>query len=104
MPAAGRVIGRPSSFRSMSGAPRKDVRRAPLHAGRALERETDRDEVVRRPRTGVLEGELALVPLADLLDLTVEGLGLLARDEERRVHDHLVADHLVGPRRDGGVL
>src|SRR5262249_1440268 len=59
----------------------------------------DVDEIVRRPRPGVLEGEL-LVLLADFLDAGVEGLLHLARHEERRVHDHAVADRLVGARGD----
>jgi hypothetical protein len=34
----------------------------------------------------------------DVLDAAVEGLLLIALDEERGVHDHLVADRTVDPR------
>src|SRR5438093_13082455 len=91
MPAAGAVTGRASR--------RKRITR-PLDAGRALELEADGDEVVRRPWTRVAEGQLSLVPPSNLPDLLVEEVGLRATDEERRVHDHLVADHLVGTRSD----
>src|SRR5881296_2892846 len=90
MPAAGAVIG---SARSLN-------RIIDLHAGRALELETDRHEVVGRPRARVLEAELALVALADLVDLLIELILLVAHDEERRVHDHLVPDYLVRSRGD----
>src|SRR5712692_2014481 len=52
------------------------------------------DEVVRRPRPSVLEGQL-VEAARDRLDLGVEGLFLIARDEKCGVHDHLVADRLV---------
>src|SRR5438876_517107 len=66
----------------------------------ALELQSNRDEVVRRPRPRFAERQLALVLLADVVDLRVEGLAVVAPDEERRVHDHLVADDLVRPRGD----
>src|SRR5687768_16233693 len=66
----------------------------------AFELEADVDEVVGRPRAGVFEGELALVLGGDLLDLRVELLLAVALDEEGGVHDHLVADGLVGARGD----
>src|SRR5262245_60803624 len=65
---------------------------------RALEFQPYVDEVIRRPRAGVLEGE-ALEPSGDGFDLRVESGFLIARDEERGVHDHLVADRLVDSRR-----
>src|SRR5918993_823790 len=66
----------------------------------ALQFEADVDEVVGGPRARVLEGELALVLGGDVFDLVVE-LGLaVALDEEGGVHDHLVADGLVGARGD----
>src|SRR5438128_1446924 len=66
----------------------------------ALELQSDRDEVVRRPRPRLAERQLALVLLADVVDLRVEALAMVAPDEERRVHDHLVADDLVRARGD----
>ena len=51
---------------------------------------------------GVLERQL-VVALADVLDPRVERLLELAGDEERRVHDHPVADRLVRARRDRDV-
>src|SRR4029079_19210221 len=68
----------------------------------AFELEADVDEVVRRPGTGVLEGQL-LVLLPDLLDPRVERLLHLARDEKGGVHDHAVADRLVRARGDRDV-
>src|SRR5262249_44579403 len=65
---------------------------------RAFELQADVAEVVRRPRPGVLEGQL-LVLLADFLDPRVERLLALARHQERGVHDHAIADGLVGARR-----
>ena len=62
---------------------------------RALQLQPDVDEVVGRPGARVLEGQL-VVPGADLLHLRVEGRLLLARHQEGGVHDHLVADGLVG--------
>src|SRR2546425_3952826 len=93
-PAAGAVIGSARSLNRITG----------LHARRALELETDRDEVVRWPRTRVLEVQLSLVTLADLVHLLVELVLLGAGDQESGVHDHLVADHLVRPRGDRRTL
>src|SRR5436305_105020 len=75
-------------------------------SGRALaafEFQPDVDEVVGRPGSRVLEGELALVLRGDLLDDGVELLLAVALDEEGGVHDHLVADGLVGARGHGRV-
>src|SRR4051794_15252109 len=58
---------------------------------RALQLQPDIDEVVRRPRSRVEERQLVLVLFRDVGDLVVERLRLLAIDEERGVHDHLVA-------------
>src|SRR6266568_4804766 len=91
MPAAGNEYG---SVRSLPRPNTASGRR------RALELQADGHEVVRRPRAGVLERELALELLADVVDLRVEVVGLVPAHEERRVHDHLVADDLVRPRRD----
>src|SRR5581483_1162679 len=44
--------------------------RSALDPGAPLQLQTDRHEAVRRPRTGVRELQLALVPLTDLLHLT----------------------------------
>src|SRR5213593_3588915 len=90
MPAAGAVIG---SARSLK-------RIIDLHAGRPLELETDRHEVVGRPGAGVFEAELPLRALADLVDFLIELILLVARDEKRGVHDHFVPDHLVRARSD----
>src|SRR4051812_46593812 len=78
---------------------RDDQRIDDQHLVGAFELQPDVDEVVGRPRAGVLEGEL-LVLLPDLLDLRVERLLHFARDQEGSVHDHAVADRLVRPRRD----
>src|SRR4051812_45870489 len=94
MPAAGAVSGRASSLNRIIA----------LHAGRALELQTDGHEVVWRPRSGVLEAQLSLVALSDLVHFLIELVLLVATDEERRVHDHLVADHFVGSRRDRRAL
>src|SRR3989454_12733908 len=93
MPAAGAVTGSASRRKRITGR---------LDPGRALELQSDGDEVVWRPRARVAEGELSFVPLPDLADFRVEELGLIATDEERGVHDHLVPDHLVGTRGDRG--
>src|SRR5262249_32164916 len=63
---------------------------------RPLQLEPDVDEVVGRPRSRVAEGQL-VVGGPDLLHARVEHRLLVARDEEGGVHDHLVADGLVGP-------
>src|SRR5439155_9453592 len=102
-----------SSFSSVSAAaatlsstnrmlPIKRESRMNIASMRPLELQPDVDEVVGRPRAGVLERQL-LVLLADFLDARVERLFLVARDEERRVHDHPVADRLVRSRRDRDV-
>src|SRR4051812_21959567 len=65
----------------------------------ALQFQPDVDEVVRRPRSGVLERE-PLVLLPDLLDPRVERLLHLASDQERGVHNHAVANRLVRARGD----
>src|SRR5712691_3842106 len=91
MPATGAVTGRARRRKRITGR---------LDPGRALELESDRDEVVRRPGTRVAEGQLSLVTPSDVPNLLIEEVSLLATDEERRVHDHLVTDHLVGARRD----
>src|SRR5437879_1163751 len=93
MPAAGAVTGSASRRKRITGR---------LDPGRALELQTDRDEVVWGPRARVAEGQLSFVPLPDLANFLVEELGLIATDEERGVHDHLVANHLVGTRGDRG--
>src|SRR4051812_32475908 len=69
----------------------------------AFEFQSDVDEVVGRPGARVFEGELALVARGYLFDLGVELLLAVALDEEGRVHNHLVADGLVGARGDGRV-
>src|SRR5207253_7003237 len=56
-------------------------------------------EVVRRPRTRVLEGEL-VESARDRFHLGVERLLLIPGDQERRVHDHLVPDWFVDAGRD----
>src|SRR2546430_6938298 len=94
IPAAG------SAYGSVRSLPRPNTA---LDRGRALELQTDGHEVVRRPGAGVLERELPLELHADVVDLRVELLGLVASHEERGVHDHLVADDLVRPRGDRGV-
>src|SRR5262245_31808306 len=58
---------------------------------RALELEADVHEVVGRPGPGVLEVELALEALGDVVHRLVERLGPVALDEERGVHDHVLA-------------
>src|SRR6185369_2230078 len=65
----------------------------------SLESKPDVDEVVRRPRTGELERQL-VVALADVLDPRVECLFEAARHQERRVHDHAVANRFVRSRGD----
>src|SRR6266849_11092849 len=88
MPAIGALMGRVSR------------RRSTLDPGAPLQLQTDGHEVIRRPGAGVRELQLSLVAAADLLDLLVEHLGLVALDEERTVEDHAVADDLVRARRD----
>ena len=63
---------------------------------RSFQLEPDVDEVVRRPWPCVFERQL--VELArDRLHFRIEGLFLIAGNQERRVHDHLVPDGLVDP-------
>src|SRR5262245_45759856 len=62
----------------------------------AFELQADVDEVVGGRGAGVLEGELVVLD-PDLSHLGVEGRLLVADHQEGRVHDHLVADGLVGP-------
>src|SRR5688572_92555 len=69
-----------------------------LMLARALQLQADVDEVVRWPGSGVLEGQL-VEARRDFLDAAVERLFLVALDEERGVHDHLVADRAVDARR-----
>src|SRR5690606_19770196 len=67
---------------------------------RALEAQLDVHEVVGGPRPGVLEGELVVVLAAERLDRLVEFLLPGTLDQVGGVHDHAVADRLVGPARD----
>src|SRR5213593_1586486 len=67
-----------------------------------LQLQPDVDEVVGRPRSGIAEGQMRVLG-ADRLDLGIEGDLAITRDEEGRVHDHLVADGLVRARSDGHV-
>src|SRR5205085_3977889 len=67
-----------------------------------LQLEPDVHEVVGRPRAGVAERQMGVFR-ADGLDLAVEGGLAITRDEERGVHDHLVADGLVRARGDGHI-
>src|SRR5262245_26339253 len=60
--------------------------------------EADVDEVIGRPGTRKLERQ-PLVTLPDILDPCVERLLETARDEERRIHDHPIANRLVRSRR-----
>src|SRR5437588_8952731 len=69
----------------------------------AFELEADMDEVVGRPGACVLEEELAFVLGGDLFDVSVELSLAFALDEEGGVHNHLVADGLVGARGDSRV-
>src|SRR5919204_3936361 len=70
------------------------------HHRRPLQLQPDGHEVVRRPRAGVAERELALVARGDFLHFGVEDRGRVALDQERGVHDHPLANWLVGPRGD----
>src|SRR5919198_4280022 len=70
------------------------------HHRRPLQLQPDGHEVVRRPRSGVAERELALVARGDFLHFGVEDRGRVALDQERGVHDHPLANWLVGPRGD----
>src|SRR3954468_4237946 len=65
----------------------------------ALQFEADVDEIVRRPRPRVLEGQLVEVR-RDVLDAPVERLFLVTLHQERGVHNHLVADRAVDAGRD----
>src|SRR5438876_1641633 len=67
-----------------------------------LQLQPDVDEVVGRPRSGIAERQMRVLG-ADRLDLGIEGDLAITRDEEGRVHDHLVADGLVRARSDGHV-
>src|ERR1051326_2641352 len=69
-----------------------------MNTSRAFELEPDVDEVVGRPGPGVLEGQL-VEAARDCLPFGVGPLLLVAGDQERGVHDHLVADRLVDARR-----
>src|SRR3989442_9165738 len=57
------------------------------------------DKVIRRPRAGALERQLVEAAV-NRLHFRVERRLLIARDEERGVHDHLIADRLVDARRE----
>src|SRR5262249_3811043 len=65
--------------------------RSALMLASALQFQSDVDEVVRRPRARVLEGQL-VESGRDFLDAAIERQLLIALDEERGVHDHLVAN------------
>src|SRR4051812_46220438 len=56
-------------------------------------------EIVGRPRPRVFEREL-VESAGDRFHFRVERAFMVARNQERGVHDHLVADRLVDPRRD----
>src|SRR6185312_11811005 len=91
MPATGPETGNVSSFASSPMRP----------LVRALELELDVDEVVRRPRTGVLERQQAFVAVAQLAHLFVEQFARRAFHEEGGVHDHAIADRFAAAARDG---
>src|SRR5688572_1053837 len=69
-------------------------------SARLLQLQLDIHEIVRRPGTGVLEGERALVAPAHLLHFLVELPFATTLDEERSVHDHAVADDFVAAARN----
>src|SRR5206468_10554551 len=69
---------------------------------RAFELEANIDEVVWRPWPGVFEGQL-VVALTDVLHARIERSFKVSRDQERRVHNHAIADRLVRSRRDRDV-
>ncbi len=62
--------------------------------------QADSDKVIRRPRAGVPEGELAFVALRDFLHAPIEELRPITLHQKRHVHNHFVADRLVRTRRD----
>src|SRR4029079_752104 len=66
-----------------------------------LELQLDVHEVVRRPRTGVLERQQLVVAAAHFFSLVVEQALLRAVDEEGGVQNHAVANDLVAAARDG---
>src|SRR5947207_543333 len=84
------LVSRPMSMRTASGC--------------FLQLQLDVHEVIRWPRTGVLEGQQLFVLERDGLHLFVERLFVLAIDEKRGVEDHSVADDLVAATGDGDVL
>src|ERR1051325_10713791 len=69
----------------------------------ALELETNVNEIVRRPRTRVLERQLPFVLRSDLFHFLVKLRFTIAFDQKRRVHDHAVADRFIRTRRNRGV-
>src|SRR5581483_12159347 len=73
-------------------------------SARALQLQLDVDEVVWRPRPGVLERQQIIVAMTDLTHALVELLGASPLDEEGRIHDHAIANDLVAPTRDGDRL
>src|SRR6185312_6661278 len=86
----------------VNGASRMDDS-SPMLVG-LLQLELDVDEVVRRPRPGILEREEMLVATTQLLHGVVERLLTGPVDQKRRVHDHAVSDDLVAPARNGDAL
>src|ERR1041385_5877381 len=77
---------------ALKGARRMSSRRKATSALRALQLQPNIHKVIRRPRPGIEKRQLVLVLLRDVGDLVVERPRLFAIDEERGVHDHLVAD------------
>src|SRR5260221_9811192 len=92
MPAIGALMG---SVRRRSST---------LYAGAGLVLQADGHEVVRRPRAGVRELQRPLEAATDVLHLLVEHVRLSALDEEGRIQDHPVTDHLVRARGQRGLM
>src|SRR5438105_10171887 len=60
--------------------------------GAAFQLQTNVHEVIRRPRAGVLEIQAVPKLSRDAIDCCIELNFALPFDQERRIHDHLVAD------------
>src|SRR5690606_99797 len=87
-----------SAFGPVTGQNRRCFRMpraSPPRSARALELELDVHEVVGRPGPRVLEGQQALVALAQPAHRLVELVLARPLDEEGGVQDHAVADELV---------
>src|ERR1041384_1193353 len=68
-----------------------------------LQLQTNVNEIIRRPWSSVLERKLPFVLRRNLFHFLIELSLTITFDQKRCVHDHAIADRLVGSRGDGRI-